>query len=105
MDSSYRKTPETEQKVLVRIQSKSFPKYQRTTCASHIGYHERTTEDDGWRDCEIDGEYDEENDCFWIPECWYEINEVDDNPNWILDDDYIITHWMELPKPPKDKLS
>jgi hypothetical protein len=96
------KLPETGETVLIRIQSKSYSKYKRTTCAAHIGYHECTTEDDDWKDSEVDTEYDEEKDCYWIPECWYEINVVDDNPNWILDDDYVVTHWMSLPEPPEE---
>ena len=48
-------------------------------------------------------EYDEENDCFWIPECWYEVNSVEDNGNWIIDSDYDVTHWMPLPEAPKMK--
>ena len=46
-------------------------------------------------------EYDEENDCFWIKPCWYEVNVVDDNPNWELTC-CIVTHWMPLPEPPKE---
>ncbi len=96
--------PPTEQKVWVRMQSKLYSNYKTTTCAAHIGYHERTTEDNGWEDSEINTEYDEENDCFWIPECWYEVNEVDDNLNWILDDEYEITYWMKLPEPPENDI-
>lgn len=40
----------------------------------HIGHHKRTTEDYGWQEYEGETEYDEENDCFWIPEGWWESN-------------------------------
>ena len=70
--------------------------------AAHINHHEITEDEYGWTDGEYDSEYDEENDCFWIPECWYECNAVEGNTNWIMDDDYTITHWMPLPEPPKE---
>ena len=69
--------------------------------AAHINHHEITEDEYGWTDGEYDSEYDEENDCFWIPECWYECNAVEGNTNWIMDEDYTITHWMPLPQPPK----
>ena len=69
--------------------------------AAHINHHEITEDEYGWTDGEYDSEYDEENDCFWIPECWYECNAVEGNTNWVMDDDYTITHWMPLPQPPK----
>ena len=58
-----------------------------------------TTDDYDWRDCE----YDEEKDCYCVKECWYEVNVVDDNPNWIIDSDYDVTHWMPLPPFPTEK--
>ena len=69
--------------------------------AAHINHHEITEDEYGWTDGEYDSEYDEENDCFWIPECWYECNAVEGNTNWVMDEDYTITHWMPLPEPPK----
>jgi hypothetical protein len=92
--------PEAEHIVIAWVKSKTTPTYQFATQLAHVGHHEKTTED--WRDYEGDTEYDEENDCFWIKECWYEVNIVDDNPNWQVDDDYIVTHWMELPTPPEE---
>ncbi|MBQ6906205.1 MAG: DUF551 domain-containing protein [Clostridia bacterium] len=94
------KLPDDEQKVIVSAIEKTFGK-RWTIMAAHIGYHKITTEEYGWRDFEGDTEYDEENDCFWIPECWYETNSVDGNDNWIIDDDFIVTHWMPLPEAPK----
>jgi hypothetical protein len=70
--------------------------------ASHVGHHEFTTEDIEWREYEGETEYDEENDCFWIPECWYEVNAIDDNGNWVIDSEYDVTHWMPLPERPKE---
>ena len=90
--------PESEKIVLVSAVSKQFG-YRHTLMAAHIGHHEVTTED--WREYEGDTEYDEENDCFWIPECWWESNAIEDNGNWIIDGDYDVTHWMPLPSLPK----
>ena len=82
--------PNTEQVVIAYMRSA----YPVIACLAHVGYHELTTED--WRDYEGETEYDEENDCYWIKPCWYEVNVVDDNPNWQVDDDYEVTHWMPL---------
>lgn len=92
--------PESEKIVLVSAVSKQFG-YRHTLMAAHIGHHEATTED--WREYEGDTEYDEENDCFWIPECWWESNAIEDNGNWIIDGEYDVTHWMPLPSLPKEE--
>lgn len=92
--------PESEKIVLVSAKSKTFG-HRHTLMVAHIGHHEFTTEEYGWQEYEGETEYDEENDCFWIPECWYEVNSVEDNGNWIIDSDYDVTHWMPLPQPPK----
>ena len=93
--------PESEKIVLASAKNKTFG-YHHVLMVAHIGYHEFSTEEHGWRDYEGDTEYDEENDCFWVPECWYEVNSVEDNGNWIIDSDYVVTHWMPLPEPPKE---
>ena len=95
--------PESGEKVIALLQSKTFQRYRLITMLAHIGAHEKTTDDSDWRDCECDTEYDEKNDCYWIAECWYEVNVVDDNPNWIIDSDYNVTHWMPLPTFPTEK--
>lgn len=94
--------PEKQKPVLVCAKDKTFG-YQQTLRAAHVGFRECSTEDYGWQEYEGDTEYDEQNDCFWIPECWYETNAVEDNTNWIIDYDYEVTHWMYLPEPPKEK--
>ena len=93
--------PESQTPVLAVLQSKTFSKYITISVLAHIGYHEVNTEDDfGWREYEGETEYDEKKDCFWVHPCWYEVNAVDDNPNWEVDDVYEVTHWMPLPAPP-----
>ncbi|MFQ6309875.1 hypothetical protein [Lysobacter capsici] len=42
------------------------------------------------------GEYDEENDCYWCPEGWYEWNE-NEEIHWAVNDD--VTDWQPLPTP------
>lgn len=92
--------PESQNPVLVVAVSKGMG-LPYIFKAAHINHHEITEDEYGWTDGEYDSEYDEENDCFWIPECWYECNAVDGNTNWVMDEDYTITHWMPLPEPPK----
>ena len=97
--------PEAEKIVLVTMKYTNWATLGGlfVSIAAHVGYHECTTED--WRDYEGSTEYDEENDCFWIKPCWYEVNIVDDNPNWELSEDEItVTHWMPLPEPYKEGL-
>lgn len=93
--------PEKEKPVLVSAISKQYGN-RHTLKAAHIGHHEATTEDNGWHEYEGDTEYDEENDCSWIPECWWETNAIDGNENWVIDFEYDVTHWMPLPEPPKE---
>ena len=94
--------PESLKTVLVSARDKTFG-YRHTLKAAHIGHHEATTEDSGWQEYEGETAYDEEKDCFWIPECWWEDNFVEDNSNWIIDSDCEVTHWMPLPEPPEVK--
>lgn len=76
-------------------------KYPRVVC----GMYEDGTiwrEDSDWNwetDCLC--EYDEEQDDWKIPEGWFEYclyNE--DNLNYAIDN--FVTHWMQLPEPPKN---
>lgn len=93
--------PESNKAVLISARCKTFG-FRHTLKAAHIGHHEATTEDYGWQEYEGDTEYDEEKDCFWIPECWWEDNFADGNSNWIIDSDCEVTHWMPLPELPKE---
>ena len=73
--------------------------------ARHVNAREVDSEDYEWQDAEIDWDYDEENDIYWVPECWYEGNFVEENTSWIIDEyaDGIVTHWMPIPEPPKEE--
>lgn len=60
-----------------------------------------STEDSEWNWYDIDFIYDEENDVQYIPEGWWEYRHYnpDDVYNNAVDDK--VTHWMDLPDPPK----
>jgi len=45
------------------------------------------------------GEYDEATDEYYIREGWYEHNEFEDT-HWRVDGN--VTHWMNLPGPPRE---
>lgn len=51
--------PESGEKVIAQLQSKTFQRCGAITTLAHIGAHEKTTDDYDWRDCECDTEYDE----------------------------------------------
>ena len=40
------------------------------------------------------GDYDEENDCYWTPEGWYEY-QLSTNVNFLISDGEV-SHWMPL---------
>lgn len=52
---------------------------------------------------EFEGDYDycEENDLFYVPQGWYEANEMEEI-NWKVD--FEILCWWELPEVPKEIL-
>lgn len=55
-----------------------------------------------WNELWAYGSYDEDNDCYFIPEGWWEnrcFNQDDVYNNPI---DCPVTHWMPLPEPPKE---
>lgn len=95
--------PKTRQRVLIAIKSSYNGCYYITTGA-HCNDHEITTDDYGWQDYDGDTEYDEDKDCFFVKGGWWETNYVEDNQNWEIDPvDGVVTHWMPLPKPPKEE--
>ena len=51
---------------------------------------------------DIDADYDEETDEYYLPEGWWEvINNWDDDSCVEIED--TVTHWMPLPEPPKEE--
>ena len=59
--------------------------------------------DSCWNWIEIDGEWDEENDCYIVPNGWWENRHYnpDDVYNNVVDDEVIA--WMPLPEPYREE--
>lgn len=55
-----------------------------------------------WDDINYWGTYDEETDDYIIPEGWWEERHYNDDDTRNLRVDDFVTHWMPLPKPPKE---
>lgn len=55
-----------------------------------------------WDDINYWGTYDEETDDYIIPEGWWEERHYNDDDTRNLKVDDFVTHWMPLPKPPKE---
>lgn len=55
-----------------------------------------------WDDINYWGTYDEETDDYIIPEGWWEERHYNDDDTRNLQVDNFVTHWMPLPKPPKE---
>lgn len=98
--------PKTGQRVLIAIKTKYAGKFTGNyyiTTGSHCNDYEITTDDYGWQDYEGDTEYDEEKDCFYVKESWWETNFIEDNQNWEIDSvDGEVTHWAVLPEAPEE---
>ena len=55
-----------------------------------------------WGDADdIDLEYDEDDDEYYLPEGWWEVIKNWDDYGFVAIDDFV-THWMPLPEPPKE---
>lgn len=55
----------------------------------------------GYED-DVDGEYDEETDEYYLPEGWWEVIKNWEDYSSIAISDFV-THWMPLPEPPKEE--
>jgi len=91
------KLPETKQRVIVSFTTSS-GKHTYVTCADYIA--PRTVPEEGYMDDDYIGygDYDEENDCYWTPEGFYEWS-YESEINWKLSEK--VTHWMPIPECPK----
>lgn len=69
-----------------------------TTMAEHISARTVHSEDYLSDDCEPGNldEYDEEKDCYWVKENWFESNLFDEN-NWVINRP--ILFWALIEKP------
>lgn len=92
--------PEAEVEVLITAKRK----YRSGECkyiVTSAMYEDGTVleNDSIWNWIEIDGKYDEENDCYIVPEGWWECRHYnpDDVYNNLVDEEVIA--WMPLPEP------
>lgn len=85
--------PETQKRVLVCFTNSSGKAW--VTCADYIAPKSVLYEDYMDEQFSTVGEYDEENDCYWTDEGFYEYNYAPET-NWQLSDK--VTHWMPLPQ-------
>lgn len=89
------KMPESQQRVLA-FYTNEYGK-NRIELACYIPSRTVKSEDYLSEDASGCEEYDEENDCYWVIEGWFE-DSWEADTNWHLNQD--ITHWMPLPKAP-----
>lgn len=72
--------------------------YKRYVCD---GYYAKKYTEQTWNNSgDIDCEYREEDDEYYLLEGWYEVIKNWDDYNSIAIHDFV-THWMPLPEPPK----
>ncbi len=55
-----------------------------------------------WNDLEEYGTYSEENDDYFVPKGWWENRQFTPDDVYNCPVDCEVTHWMPLPKPPKE---
>lgn len=92
--------PENAEAVLVRGYAVNNPKYKATFKGRWIAAHSMLADDLG-ADSDMDLEYDEAEDEYYVPEGWFERIENWDDYTDIAVCDFTITHWMPLPEPPE----
>lgn len=84
--------PKSEQKVIVAFWNKYSKSYHRT-----MAFYVPHMTVEYTYDSEIDCDYDEEQDKYFIPEGWYETM-IESEACWQLTE--TITHWQPLPPAP-----
>ena len=90
--------PETEVLIFARRKYRSGGHADTITTAMYEN-GEMSEHDSCWNWVDIEGEWDEENGCYIIPEGWWENRHYnpDDVYNNLIDDEVIA--WMPLPEP------
>ena len=99
--------PENEVDVLILAERRLYGISETDRRKHHIvatAFHtdgKMNTEDSGynWELWDTGAEYDEEVDAYIIPEGWWEAVRYGEEFSAVDD---IVTHWMPLPKPPKE---
>ena len=92
--------PENAEAVLVRGYAVNNPRYKATFKGRWIAAHSMLADDFG-ADSDMDLEYDEAEDVYYVPEGWFERIENWDDYTDIAVCDFTITHWAPLPEPPE----
>lgn len=92
------KLPDTETEVLVVCNRNGF----RFVCPAIYEDGTVLTQDSIWSWYELNnyGTYSEENDDYFIPECWWENRQFTPDDVYNSPVDCPVTHWMPLPLPP-----
>lgn len=93
--------PENAEAVLVRGYAVNNPRYKATFKGRWIAAHSMLADDFG-ADSDMDLEYDEAEDVYYVPEGWFERIENWDDYTDIAVCDFTITHWALLPEPPEE---
>ena len=97
--------PETETEVFIYAEIRRDDKvigYVTTTAIYEDGTIHTEESIWNWDDINYWGTYDEETDDYIIPEGWWEERHYNDDDTRNLQVDDFVTHWMPLPKPPKE---
>lgn len=93
--------PENEQEVLIYCNRGGF----RFVCPAIYEDGTMLTQDSGWNwyDIEEYGTYSEENDDYFVAKGWWENRQFTPDDVYNCPVDCEVTHWMPLPKPPKEE--
>lgn len=94
--------PEAEKEVIVLAVRRYYDNEYKLITTAIYEDGKVSTEDSEWNWYDLDFNYDEENDCCYIPEGWWEYRHYNDDDvyNNTIDDE--VTHWMPLPEIPKE---
>lgn len=100
--------PENEEDVLILTERRLYGITELDRKTVHIvamAFHtdgKTTTEDSSytWELWDTNAEYDEESDAYIVPKGWWERVLYGEEFSAVCD---FVTHWMPLPKPPKEK--
>lgn len=76
--------------------------YSKSRYVCDAFYAAPKTETCDWND-DIDMEYDEDTDEYYMPSGWWEVIKNWDDYSCVAIEDFV-THWMPLPDPPKKVL-
>lgn len=93
--------PENEQEVLIYCNRDGF----KFVCPAIYEDGTMLTQNSrwNWNDLEEYGTYSEENDDYFVPKGWWENRQFTPDDVYNCPVDCEVTHWMPLPKPPKEE--